>query len=175
MKWGLVGASTIASQFMINAIRADNPDAVKWLVTGSADRADTYATAHGISKITTDLDQMLADPDVDTVYISSTNEKHHIQAMRAIEAGKNVLCEKPLAMTLDQAIEMVRTAQMAGVVFATNHHLRNAGSHLAINDLIKTGQIGDIISARIFHAVNLPENLRGWRINNKGAGGGVIP
>jgi len=174
MKWGLVGASTIASRFMINALRADDPDAVKWLVTGSADRAVSYADDHNISNFTTDLDQLLAAPEVDAVYISSTNEKHYDQAMRAIGAGKHVLCEKPLAMTLHNAIDMVRAAKRAGVAFATNHHLRNAGSHLTIQELIKNGQIGDIISARIFHAVNLPENLRGWRINNKAAGGGVI-
>jgi len=174
MKWGLVGASTIASRFMINALRADDPDAVKWLETGAADRAVTYANEHDISNFTTDLDQMLAAPDLDAVYISSTNEKHYDQAMRAIGAGKHVLCEKPLAMTLHEAVDMIHAAKKAGVVFATNHHLRNAGSHLAINEVIKTGQIGDIISARIFHAVNLPDNLHCWRINNKGAGGGVI-
>jgi 1,5-anhydro-D-fructose reductase (1,5-anhydro-D-mannitol-forming) len=60
------------------------------------------------------------------------------------------------------------------VVFATNHHLRNAGSHLAIQELISSGAIGDVLSVRVFHAVNLPESLRGWRINDKDAGGGVI-
>lgn len=174
MKWGLVGASTIASRFMINAIRAEDPGAVNWLVTGSADRVVSYAAEHDISNFTTNLDEMLAAPEIDAVYISSTNEKHYEQAMQSIRAGKHVLCEKPLAMTLREAVDMVDAAKKAGVVFATNHHLRNAGSHLAINELINGGQIGEVISARIFHAVNLPDNLRGWRINDQAAGGGVI-
>jgi 1,5-anhydro-D-fructose reductase (1,5-anhydro-D-mannitol-forming) len=61
------------------------------------------------------------------------------------------------------------------VVFATNHHLRNAGAHLAIRELIEAGRIGRVLSVRVFHAVHLPEHLRGWRINDAGAGGGVIP
>ena len=64
---------------------------------------------------------------------------------------------------------------MLGVVFATNHHLRNAGSHLAIKELIRSGRLGSVRSIRIFHAVMLPPQLQGWRIDNASAGGGVIP
>lgn len=174
MKLGLVGASTIASQWMIDAFRADDPEAIKWLVSGSEERGRTYAKDHSIPSSTTDLDRMLDDPEVTAVYISSTNEKHHSQAMAAIAAGKHVLCEKPLAMSVMDAVQMVEAAKKTGVVFATNHHLRNAGSHLAIKELIETGAIGDLQSVRVFHAVSLPENLRGWRINNHAAGGGVI-
>ena len=91
--------------------------------------------------------------DIDAVYISTTNEKHFPQAMAAIAAGKHVLCEKPLAMSVADAVTMVRAADKAGLVFATNHHLRNAGSHIAIRDLIASGRIGEILSARVMHAV----------------------
>ena len=61
------------------------------------------------------------------------------------------------------------------MTFATNHHLRNAGSHLAIRDLIASGRLGRILSVRVFHAVHLPPHLQGWRISDAAAGGGVIP
>jgi 1,5-anhydro-D-fructose reductase (1,5-anhydro-D-mannitol-forming) len=160
---------------MIPAFRAQPGSNVAWVVSGDEGRAASYAAGHGISSSTADLGRMLADPTVDAVYISSTNEKHRSQALAAIAAGKHVLCEKPLAMTLGDAVEMVRAAADRGVVFATNHHLRNAGSHLAIRDLIQSGRLGEIRSIRIFHAVYLPENLQGWRINDAAAGGGVIP
>ncbi len=60
------------------------------------------------------------------------------------------------------------------MTLATNHHLRNAGSHLAIRDLIASGRLGRILSVRVFHAVPLPPHLQGWRITNAAAGGGVI-
>ena len=174
MTWGLVGASTIASQWMINAFRSVQADSVTWLVSGNLDRAKAYAADHAIPNVTADLDEMLADPRVTRVYISSTNEKHYPQAMAAIAAGKHVFCEKPLAMSVADAAEMVRAARDRGVVFATNHHLRNAGAHLEVKRLIDAGRIGAIQSIRIFHAVSLPEALRGWRIDNAAAGGGVI-
>ncbi|MTH99051.1 Gfo/Idh/MocA family protein [Roseibium sp. RKSG952] len=174
MKWGLIGASTIASEWMIDAFRAAGGDVVS-VLSSSHERAQAYASRHAIKIGVSDLDDLLGDPDVDAVYISTTNDKHFSQAMAAIRAGKHVLCEKPLAMTVSDAVAMVRAADAAGVVFATNHHLRNAGSHLAIRDAVATGRIGQVLSVRVSHAVYLPPHLQGWRINNPAAGGGVIP
>ena len=159
---------------MIAAMRAQGDGNVKWVVSGSQARARDFAETHDIEASTTDIDAMLSDPTVESVYISSTNEKHYDQACRAIAAGKKVLCEKPLAMSLDDAVDMVARANKAGTLFATNHHLRNAGSHLAIRELIASGRIGVVQSVRVFHAVPLPEKLQAWRVNNPGAGGGVV-
>jgi 1,5-anhydro-D-fructose reductase (1,5-anhydro-D-mannitol-forming) len=175
MRWALIGASTIAAQYMIPAFRAQQGGEVMRVVSGSAERGAAYAVEHGIPASGTSLDEALGDAEVDAVYISTTNEKHFPQAMAAIAAGKHVLCEKPLAMTLDDAVAMVRSSDDAGVVFATNHHLRCSGSHRAVRALIEAGRIGKVLSLRIFHAVHLPSNLQGWRINAAEAGGGVIP
>ena len=121
------------------------------------------------------MESVLADPNIDAVYISTTNDKHFPQAMAAISAGKHVLCEKPIGMTLEEACEMVRAADRKGVVFATNHHLRCAGSHRAIRALVAQGRIGRVLSIRVHHAVYLPPHLQGWRLNDPAAGGGVIP
>jgi 1,5-anhydro-D-fructose reductase (1,5-anhydro-D-mannitol-forming) len=174
MRWGLVGASTIASEHVIRAIRAQDGHEVKAVLSSDRVRGAEYAARHAIPASTTDLHALLADAAIDAVYISTTNERHHPQAMAAIAAGKHVLCEKPLAMTLAEAVEMVRAAQARGVTLATNHHLRNAGSHLAIRELIAAGRLGRILSVRVFHAVHLPPHLQGWRINDAAAGGGVI-
>ncbi|WP_299401747.1 Gfo/Idh/MocA family oxidoreductase [uncultured Roseobacter sp.] len=175
MKWIFVGASTIAAQYMIGAVRAQAGQDVAWVVSGSADRVAGWAERHAIPNATTDLAAALADQDASAVYISSTNEKHFAQAMAAISSGKHVLCEKPLALHQAEAIEMVVAARDAGVVFGTNHHLLCSGTHRAIRDLIASGRIGKVLSLRIHHAVHLPPNLQGWRINDAAAGGGVIP
>lgn len=174
MNWAFVGASTIAGQFLTGAIRAMGNCEVRWVVSGSDDRAASFAKTHSIPYSGTNLSAALADPDVGAVYISSTNEKHHAQALAAIAAGKHVLCEKPLATSVADAQDMIRAAEPAGVVFATNHHLRSAGSLRAIRQLIADGKVGKVLSLRIFHAVELPFHLRGWRLDNPVAGGGVI-
>ncbi len=174
IRWGLVGASTIAREWMIGAFR-DQPDGeVVAVMSSSAERARTYAADTGIGRAYDSLDALLADGEVDAVYISTTNELHRDQAIAAARAGKHVLCEKPLALALEDARAMQRAAEEAGVVMATNHHLRNAGTHRAMRQAIKDGLIGRPLAARVFHAVYLPPHLQGWRITTPGAGGGVV-
>ena len=122
----------------------------------------------------TTLADIVNDPEIDAVYISTTNELHRDQTLAAARAGKHILCEKPLAMSLEDARGMVKAAKDAGVVMATNHHLRNAATHGAMRAAIKAGRIGKPLSARVFHAVYLPPHLQGWRLDKPESGGGVI-
>ncbi|MFK8082948.1 MAG: Gfo/Idh/MocA family protein [Granulosicoccus sp.] len=175
MHWIFVGASTVASEFMIHAVRAQADCDVTWLVSGSSEHAARYSSEHKIARSTSSIEEALSDNSVSCVYISSTNEKHFAQAMAAIAAGKHVLCEKPLALTLNEARQMVAAAHQADLVFGTNHHLRCSGSHRKIREMISDGEIGRVISVRVHHAVHLPKHLQAWRINDASAGGGVIP
>jgi 1,5-anhydro-D-fructose reductase (1,5-anhydro-D-mannitol-forming) len=171
-RWGLIGASNIAREWVIGAIRETGGEVVS-VMSSNAERARTYAAANGIAKSTTDLATLLGD-DIDAVYISTTNELHRDQTIAAARAGKHVLCEKPLALSLADAHAMLSACREAGVVMGTNHHLRNAGTHIAMRDAIAAGRIGTPLAARVFHAVYLPPFLQGWRIDKPGAGGGVI-
>jgi 1,5-anhydro-D-fructose reductase (1,5-anhydro-D-mannitol-forming) len=173
LRWGLVGASTIAAEHMIDAFRANGGEAVA-LMSSNADRAAKYAAKHGIGKTTTDLQALLEDKDIDAMYVSTTNELHRDQVLAAAAAGKHVLCEKPLALNVSDARAMVAECRKRGVVMGTNHHLRNAATHRAMRDAIKAGRIGKPLFARVFHAVYLPPQLQGWRIEKPNAGGGVI-
>jgi 1,5-anhydro-D-fructose reductase (1,5-anhydro-D-mannitol-forming) len=172
--WGLIGASTIVREWMIDAIRAQPGNDVVGVMSSDAQRGAAFAAEHGIAKSWTSISDALADSAVDAVYISTTNELHAPQAIAAAAAGKHVLCEKPLAMNLADARGIVDACAMAGVVLGTNHHLRNAASHQAIRQLVRDGAIGRPLFARVFHAVNLPQHLRGWRISKPEAGGGVV-
>ena len=173
VRWGLIGASTIAKQFMIGAIRAQADGEIAAVMSSSPERANSYARENGIPLGVSTLDGLLKS-DIDAVYISTTNELHLEQALASIKAGKHVLCEKPLALTSTDARKMLAAAKTAGIVLGTNHHLRNAGSHRAMREAIAAGRIGRPIAARVFHSVYLPENLQGWRITRPEAGGGVV-
>ena len=172
--WGLIGASTIAAEHMIAAIRAQAGNDVVAVASSSAERGRAYAERHGIAAAYGSVDALVADPAVRAVYVSTTNELHRDQVLAAAAAGKHVLCEKPLALNLDDALAMVKACRDAGVVMATNHHLRNAATHRKIRDLVRSGAIGKPLFARVFHAVYLPPHLQGWRLDKPQAGGGVI-
>ncbi len=174
ISWALVGASTIADEWMVDAIRAQSDGIVKAVVSASTERAREFARKHAIEHASTALESVLADSTIDAIYISSTNEKHLPQVMAAAAAGKHVLCEKPLALSQPDAEKMIEACAAAGVVLATNHHLRCAATHRRLRELLRAGEIGTPLYARVFHAVSLPPHLRGWRIDRKEAGGGVV-
>jgi 1,5-anhydro-D-fructose reductase (1,5-anhydro-D-mannitol-forming) len=175
LRWGLIGASNIAREWVIDAIRAQPGNDVVCVMSTDPERARAYAHENRIGGCCTSLDELLARPDIDAVYIGTTNELHKPQALAAAAAGKHVLCEKPLALTVADAREMVDACKRAGVVMATNHHLRNAATHRKIRELIAGGAIGRPLFARVFHAVYLRAQLQGWRVQRPDAGGGVIP
>ena len=172
--WGLIGASDIAKTRMIEAINGQPDSAVVAVMSASEERAKRYAAENGIPHHYSSVEALLANPDVDVVYVSTTNERHKGEVALAAKAGKHVLCEKPLALNMADAREMLESCRQANVVLGTNHHLRNAVTHRAIRRLIKEGAIGRPLAARVFHAGYLPPRLQGWRLNNAEAGGGVI-
>ena len=174
LKWGLIGASTIGREWMVAAIGAQPDSTVAVVASSSAERARRYADELGIPRAYPSVADLLAEPAIDAVYISTTNEWHEPHVLAAIAAGKHVLCEKPLALSLDSAQRMVEASTAAGVVLGTNHHLRNAATHRKICELIQSGAIGRPLAARVFHAVYLPPHLQTWRIDRPDAGGGVI-
>ena len=174
LKWGVIGASTIGREWMVPAINAQPDSAVVALASSDPERGRRYGDDLGIATVRSSLEELLEDAAIDAVYISTTNEWHESQTLVAVAAGKHVLCEKPLALSLESAQRMVAAAAGAGVVMGTNHHLRNAATHRTIRELIRAGAIGQPLAARVFHAVHLPPHLQGWRIDRPDAGGGVI-
>jgi 1,5-anhydro-D-fructose reductase (1,5-anhydro-D-mannitol-forming) len=171
--WAFVGASNFARTRMVRAVREADGEVVA-VVSSSPDRAQTFAGDLGIARWHDALEPALADPDVDAVYVSTTNELHAAATIAAAQAGKHVLCEKPLATTLEDAYAMAAACREAGVVFGTNHHLRNAPTHRTMRRLVEEGAIGEVLAARAFHAVSLPKHLRTWRVSSPTAGGGVV-
>jgi 1,5-anhydro-D-fructose reductase (1,5-anhydro-D-mannitol-forming) len=173
LRWGAIGASWIAEDFVIPALR-ESGASVNVVYSHDPDRATSYAARNGIAGAYSDLDAFLADPAIDAVYISSTNQMHHDQVLAAAAAGKHILCEKPMATSLDEGREMVEAAHSAGVVLAVNHHMRNGPTLRAMKRLLQEGAIGEPLAIRIFHAILLPEFLRTWRVSRPEAGGGAI-
>jgi 1,5-anhydro-D-fructose reductase (1,5-anhydro-D-mannitol-forming) len=172
--WGLIGASDIAKTRMIEAINGEPDSEVVAVMSTNEERAKRYAADNGIPRSYISVEALLADPDVEVVYISTTNERHKEEVSQAAKSGKHVLCEKPLALTMQDARKMLEICNQAHVVLGTNHHLRNAVTHRAVRRLIKEGAIGKPLAARVFHAVYLPPRLQGWRLDSPAAGGGVI-
>jgi 1,5-anhydro-D-fructose reductase (1,5-anhydro-D-mannitol-forming) len=158
---GLVGAGNIAMTRMLPAFTALGIG-VRGLYDNEPRRFRYWADS-GVEGQTTDLDQLLAG-DIDAVYISTRNDQHLAEAVEAADAGKHILVEKPMALSVADAQSMINAANRNGVALAVNHHLPGSPLHASARRLIAEGRIGTLYSARINHAVLLPDHLRGWRL-----------
>lgn len=171
---GLIGAATITRDWMCEAFRR-HPDAQVVAVLGSdADRTRSFAVDLDIPAWEVDIDRFLSKHGLDAVYIASTNDKHCQQTLAALAAGKHVLCEKPLGVTDTEVVQMVEAAEAAGLVLATNHHLRHHASHRAIRDIVQSGVLGDIMLGRVSFTALLPDALARWRMQDPKTGAGVV-
>ncbi|MDR2626904.1 MAG: Gfo/Idh/MocA family oxidoreductase, partial [Dysgonamonadaceae bacterium] len=107
--WGLLGAGRIANKFADGL--KELPNANRYAVAArSLERAEVFKTNHGFEKAYCSYEEMLADPQVDAVYVSTTNNLHFEHTMMCLEAGKAVLCEKPFASNREQVEKMLAKA-----------------------------------------------------------------
>ncbi|MBR2371143.1 MAG: Gfo/Idh/MocA family oxidoreductase [Clostridia bacterium] len=146
------------------------------ICTSSLEHSKDVLERYGFKKIYEDAHQMISDPCIDVIDICTPNYLHHEVILEALSAGKNVLCEKPLCVTVDEALEAyhasMRTGTVCGIVF-NNRHLSPI---IRAKQLIDEGRIGDIISfsGEYLHDSAIDTKKKaGWK-QNSDYGGGVL-
>ena len=108
-------------------------------------RAEKLADSLGGVPVVTDLDELLADPELDAVAIATPARTHHPVVLAALRAGKHVVVEKPLADSRDRGLEMVREADERGLILMADHTYCYTPAVMKIRELIEEGQLGDIL------------------------------
>ncbi|ANZ36606.1 oxidoreductase [Lentzea guizhouensis] len=173
MKWGVIATGGIAQAVTADMLKVEG---VTVLAVSSRDvtRAQAFADRFGIERAYGDYHDLLADPDVDVVYVATPHGQHHEVTLAALDAGKHVLCEKAFALTVADAEEMVEKARSKGNLFLmeamwTRFNPLVRKVHQAITD----GEIGDVRSVRASFgfAHTFDANDRLWA---KEAGGGAM-
>ena len=174
MRWGLIGTSGFARKAATPAFAAvDEADLVA-VLSSDIDRARSFADEHDVATACDQLDEFLEAPGLEAIWIATPTFLHHGQALAALDAGKHVLLEKPLAMTSVQGWELVDAARSAGVVLATGYQARYVPAHRTMRDLIADGAIGDVSVARTYYGVHRPGPPPEWRRQRRTANWGAL-
>lgn len=143
---GIVGTGFIGPAH-IEALRRIGIE-VAGLVGSSLERSTAKASELGISKAYESFEAMIADPQISVVHITSPNHLHYPQAKAALEAGKHVVCEKPLAITPQQSAELVALANARQLVNAVNFNIRFYPIVQHARAMVRSGEIGDVFIAQ---------------------------
>ncbi|MCA1406325.1 Gfo/Idh/MocA family oxidoreductase [Ensifer sp. IC3342] len=176
---GMIGAAH-AFGYRTNLPRFENRIAGLRLATacdGNETLARRLAATWGFEKTQTDLNAVLADPDIGIVSVCLPNALHAEVTLAAIAAGKHVICEKPLALNAEEALRIHRVAKASPVVSATVFNYRRIPAVAAIRDIIAAGEIGDLVNLLVQYESeyaadpNLPHS---WRYERSRAGAGAL-
>jgi 1,5-anhydro-D-fructose reductase (1,5-anhydro-D-mannitol-forming) len=149
VRWGIIGIGKVADIAIAPAIEADDQSGLAAVYSRSLHRAKAFADKHGAAVVYDDYSQMLADPDVDVVYIASPNGLHAEHGLAALKSGKHVLVDKPLALDVADARAMVDAAADAEVLLGTGFHLRHKVTTRAPRDAMAAGRLGEVFYAEM--------------------------
>jgi len=144
LRFGILGASRFAFRRMLPAMRTVPDVEVVAIASRDGARAAETARAHGIAKAHASYEALIADPDVDAVYIPLPNHLHVPWSERAAAAGKHVLCEKPIATTTAEARRLIAARDRASVVICEAAMVRVQPRWHAARELVRAGEIGQL-------------------------------
>ncbi|MBX3194270.1 MAG: Gfo/Idh/MocA family oxidoreductase [Microbacteriaceae bacterium] len=141
VRWGILGAAGI-NEAMAPAIAAASNAELVAIASRTAERAEAAAERFGAARAVEGYDALLADPDIEAVYIPLPNAFHLEWTLRAAAAGKHVLCEKPMAITASDARAMIAACDAAGVLLAEAFMYAHHPRYARIAEIIDSGEIG---------------------------------
>ncbi|MEX1335781.1 MAG: Gfo/Idh/MocA family oxidoreductase [Candidatus Limnocylindrales bacterium] len=170
IRWGLLGTGRINLKLLRGASGTDTADVVA-VGSRSAETGQAFAAANGIAKVHASYEALLADPEVDAVYIPLPNALHHAWTLKAIAAGKHVLCEKPYTRHPEQVDEAWDAAQAAGVVLMEAYMWRHTPQAARLVEL--AGQIGELVHVRSTFSHRLQDD-RDIRVDAELEGGSLM-
>lgn len=159
LRWGILGSGWIAAQF-VASVTAHTGQIIAAVGSRSLATAQGFAAQHGIARAHGSYEDLVADPAIDVIYVATPHNLHHAHVLLALQAGKHVLVEKPMALNRAQAAEMVALARARGLFFAEALWTSFLPKFDVIAQLLADGVLGDIRSVYTEYGEYLPPGHR---------------
>ena len=146
VRWGVLGVASIATRKVVPAMQQGEWSTISAIASRDLAKAEAAAKSLGIPKAYGSYDELLADPEIEAIYNPLPNHLHVPWSIKAAEARKHVLCEKPLSMTADEAKSLIAPRDRAGVKIGEAFMVRTHPQWLRTRALIREGRIGELRS-----------------------------
>lgn len=174
IKWGVIGCGGIADRRTLPGMMlAENAELIAVMDANKA-AADACREKYNAKYAFDKMEDVLAIDEIQAVYIASPVFCHKEQAMAAADAGKDILIEKPVGLTAAEAEEIAEYCKTKGVKLGVGFMMRFHAYHQAMHEIVKSGKIGEIVSARAQLTCWYPEMENCWRQDMKLSGGGAM-
>ncbi len=172
VSWGVLGVADIAVRRVIPAMQQGKQSQIVAIASRNLEKAQKAADQFGIRKAYGSYEDLLADPEVEAIYNPLPNHLHVPWSIKAAEAGKHVLCEKPISLTVEEAASLLKTRDRTGVKIEEAFMVRTHPQWRRALDLVREGRIGTVravVGAFSYHLID-PQNVR----NILDYGGGAL-
>lgn len=173
LRWGILGCAGIAKGSVIPGIQKSKTGEVVAIASRDLAKAQETAQALGIKTAYGSYEELLADESIEAVYIPLPNHLHRVWTIRAAEAGKHVLCEKPIALNTAEAQEMVDACAKANVQLAEAFMYRHHPRYERIKEIIQSGKIGEIRGLHSTFSFNNAGDTNNVRYKQHMGGGSI--
>ncbi|MDA4110866.1 Gfo/Idh/MocA family protein [Mycolicibacterium holsaticum] len=173
VKFGVLGAAQITPMALINPAKDNDEVLVAAVAARDVSRAEAFAAKHGIAQVHESYEALIADPNVDAVYVPLPNGLHGSWTRAALEAGKHVLCEKPFTANAAEAREVMRLATASDQVVMEAFHYRYHPFALRAEEIIASGELGTLQRIDVAFCFPLPR-FSDIRYNYALAGGAMM-
>ena len=174
VRWGVLGAGSVARRRVMPVIGGHPRGSLQALMVRDLARAGQLAAEFGAARHYDQVDDLLADPDLDAVYVSSPVYLHCEHVLAAAATGRHVLCEKPMAMSPDECRRMMAACQEAGVHLGICFVLRGWPIYHRVKKLLEEGRLGRLVELRAHLAKWTPRQEGEWRLDPAQGGGGTL-
>lgn len=172
LKWGVAGCSNVAENVFLPSLQAVKRSKLVAVYSHNLNRAQTIAQKFGALNATDDFEQFLKN-NFSALYISGVNSDHYEQVIKAAEAGKHILCERPIALNSIQAKEMVEACKKNNVMLVVNHVHRFHPLIIKVKELLDNQMLGKIINiSGSYNIDKVPDES--FRFKKELSGGGVL-
>jgi len=158
VQWGILSTANIGREHLINAIRESVDGEVAAVASRDADKARAFAEEMNIPRALDSYEALLADPAIDAIYIPLPISMHREWSLRCLEAGKPVLCEKPLCANEKDAREVLEAFHQAGVLISEGYMYLHNPLHHRVRELIRSGAIGELRFIQSTFNISLPKD-----------------
>ena len=149
VRWGIIGIGDVAERKSGGAFYLTPHSQLVAVMRRSADKAREFAERHGVPRWYDDADALINDPGVDAIYISTPPDTHRDYTLKVAAAGKPVLCEKPMARSHAEALEMVAACKAAGVPLWVAFYRRSMPRFVKIKEMLDGGAVGEVLGVSI--------------------------
>src|ERR1044072_9519130 len=144
VRWGVLGAAKIAVEKVIPSMQRGEWSEVVGLASRDRGRAERFARALEVPKVYGSYEELLADPEIEAVYNPLPNHLHVPLSIQAAEAGKHVICEKPVGLDTEDALRLLEPRNRTGMVIGAAFMIQTHPQWLRTIELVRAGRIGDL-------------------------------